>query len=519
MKLRLIPSAFLAVLAALLLGSCGDDGGDGSSELAAVAPAGTPLYLEFTLQPKGEMKANIETLAKKVAGIDDLGGLILEELEEAADEEGEQVDFEKEVKPWLGETGSYIYPEFSEGDFGGFALAIQVTDSEAAENFIDEQTKTSEKEITSGSFEGVEFKVDEDGEAVGVIGDLVVIAEEESIFKEVVTASEGESLADESAYSDAVSSLPDDSAANVYVDIGGLVRKADADGEVDESAKLFLENAGVDLNQATAVVSLVPGSDQIEIAISSNAAEDNPPSGDASQLLGSLPADSVVAFASAEFGKRLNEGIDQVDEQGIPGEIPPNQLKKVLKEAGIDLESIAGSIGDAGGFLQGDSESNLGGAVVLATESETQAKNTVSNIGLFLRSAGLPGVTAISGEASGFSIRNPEFGRQPVVVAAKGSRIAIGYGLAATMGAFDASGQTLAALPVYKDALSALGSTPITAFVDGPAALRLASSLIPPGDEGFAEAKPYLQKIDYLALGSEASGDLATAKLIVGIGE
>ncbi len=54
-------------------------------------------------------------------------------------------------------------------------------------------------------------------------------------------------------------------------------------------------------------------------------------------------------------------------------------------------------------------------------------------------------------------------------------------------------------------------------FVDGPSALNLATALMPAGDEGFEEAKPYLQKIEYLALGSEASDDLATAKLIVGL--
>jgi hypothetical protein len=267
------------------------------------------------------------------------------------------------------------------------------------------------------------------------------------------------------------------------------------------------------------VASLIPGSDNLEIDLSTDVSGDNPPSGDASDLLGSLPATSVGAFASADFGKRFNEGIDQVDEQGIPGQVPPHQLKKGLKEAGIDLESIANSIGDVGGYVTGNSESSLGGAVVLATDSDTQAKNTVANIGLFLRSTGTPGITKITEGASGFSIRSPDLGRQPIVVVAKDSRIAIGYGLAPTLASFQESGQTLSDSPAYKEAISALGSTPITAYVDGPSALRLASALIPSDDEGFKEAKPYLTKVDYLALGSEASGDLAVAKLIVGVGK
>lgn len=518
LKLRLVPAAFLTVVAVLLPGCGGGEGGADGEDPVSVAPAETPLYIGFTIRPKGEMKANVETLAMKIAGVDDLGALILEELEESAAEDGEDIDYATEIEPWLGEEGGFIYPEFTGGEFEGFALAMQTTDPGAAEDFIEKQSKASDEEIRSGSFEGVDFKVDEDGEAVGMIGNLVVIAEDEGIFKDAVTASNGDSLGEESNFTDAISSVPDGSVADAYVDVGGLLRQAESEGEVDEDAKLFFENVGVELKNATAVASLIPGSDRIEMEISSNAAGEDPPSGDASDLLGSLPADSLAALATPRFGERLGEGIDEIDEEGIPGEIPPNQLKKTLKQAGIDLEEIAGSVADLGLYVRGSSERNLGGAVVLTTESAAQAENTVSNIGLFLRSADVPGVTGISGEASGFSIRDPDLGPQPVVVAAKGGRIAVGYGVAATMAAFEASAQTLADLPVYREAVSALGETPIAMFVDGPAALDLASSFIPADDEGFEEAEPYLRKVDYLALGSEASGELATAKLIVGIG-
>ncbi len=520
-KLRLVLPVFLAALAALLVAGCGGSSSDSGSgtDPATLAPPKTSMYIDFTIEPEGETKANIEELAQKLAGIDDLGGLIVSELEESAGEDGEEVDFDKEIKPWLGERAGFIYPRFEEGDFNVFAGAIQATDSGEAEAFVDKHVENSDEKFEDGSFEGVDYKVTEDGTTIGLIDELLVIGVDEDVFKEVVTASEGESLAEESAYSDAVSGISSDSAANVYVDIGGLISEAEAGGEVDQSTKLFFENVGVDLKEATAVASVVPGSDQLEIDVSSNAAGDNPPSGDASELLGALPADSVLALASAEFGKRFNEGIDQVDEEGIPGEVPPHQLKKAMKQAGIDLEAIAGSIGDVGVFVQGNSARNLGGALVLQTEDDTQAKNTVSNIGLFLRASGLPGVTALNGEASGFSVRSAELGRQPVVVIAKGKRIAIGYGLESAMNGVDESGETLGDSPAYKEAVSALGSTPIAAYVDGPSALKLASAIVPPSEEGFEDAKRYLTKVDYVAVGSEASDGLATAKLIVGVGK
>jgi sporulation protein YlmC with PRC-barrel domain len=519
-KLRLVPPVLLAALVALVVAGCGGGSSSGGTDPATVAPAKTPFYVEFTIRPEGETKANIEALAKEIAGIDDLGSLVVSKLEESALDEGEELDYEKEVEPWLGEKAAFIYPEYSEGDFQGFALALQTTDAGAAEEFIENQAKKDNESVESGSFEGVDFKVEEDGNTVGVVGDLVVVAKEESIFKEVVTASNGESLADEDTFTSTVANVPDKSAADVYFDIGGLIRASEAEGKVDQSTKLFFENAGLNLDEATIAASLIPGSDNVEIDISTNAGGSSASSsGDASKLLGSLPESSVAAFASAEFGKHFEEAIDQLDENGFPGEVPPHELKKALKEKGIDIESITSSLGDAGLFLTGNSRSSLGAAAVFTTEDATQAKNTVSNIGLILRSSGLPGVTAIKGAGSGFSIRSEGLGRNPLVVIAKGSKIAIGYGRVSALAAVQESGETLSESPAYQEAVSALGSTPISGFVDGHAALRLASALIPPSEEGFREAKKYLTKIDYIAIGAESSGDVATVKLIAGVGK
>jgi hypothetical protein len=516
-KFRLVLSVFIVALIAALVAGCGGSGDSGSSgtDPASVMPAGVPLYVSATLQPEGETKKNIETLAKELAGVDNLGELIVEELESSAAGEGESYDFEKEVAPWLGDEGALFLQEYGGEHFEGYGAAIQITDEDEARSFIDKQAKARSEETKDGSYEGIDFIVEEDGSTVGVFDELIVVAESEAIFQSMVDASEGENLGGEKVFADAIGNVPGESAADVYVDIGGLIKEAG--NEIDANTQTFLDSLGIEPKEATAVVSLVPNSDNIELDISSNVSGDNPPSGDASKLLGSLPGTSVGALASAEFGKRFSEGIDRIDEEGIPGEVPPHQLKKAMKQAGIDLEAIADSIGDVGVYVTGNSEKTLAGALVMEAESDTEATNTVSNVGLFLRKAGIPGVTKISEGATGFSIRSPELGRQPIVVAAKDSRIVIGYGLAATLSAFQESNKTLADNPAFKEAESALGSTPMAAFVDGPSALDLAQALVPPGEEGFEDAKPYLQKIGYLAIGSEASDGLTTAKLIIGV--
>jgi Protein of unknown function (DUF3352) len=508
-----------AAAAALAFAGCGGSGGSGADP-ATLAPPEAPLFIEATVQPEGELKANVEGLTESIGGIDDLGGRIVSELESSAASSDEELDFATEIEPWLGEKGGLFLQEYDGDEFEGYGVAIQSTDTGATQDFIDKQVGDSDEAPEEGSYEGVDYKVDaDDGTTVGVVGDFIAFAEDTGTFKQMVDASDGESLADQETYAETVDAAPGGSFADVFIDIGGLIEQSG--GGIDPEAQQFLDSAGIDAEEATAVASLIPGSDQVEIDISTDLSGGDPPTGDASQLLGSLPADSVAAIASADFGDRLGEAIDQIDANGIPGEIPAGKFKSGLKEAGIDVEKIVASVGDLGVFAEGHSESSLSGAAVLATKGAAEATNTVSNIGLLLRASGTPGVTAISGKASGFSIRSDDLGPKPLVIAAEGERIAIAYGLpAATRALAAGSGRTLADNPVYEEAVNALDSTSISGFADGPAALKLAAALIPADEkEDFLELRPYLAKIDYLAIGSGASGELATAKLIAGIGK
>jgi hypothetical protein len=519
MRTRLVALLVLAALAVLALAGCGGGGGDSSSDLASFAPPQSPLYVEAAIKPEGELSENVEALAQKVAGVDDLGDLIVEELEKSALDDGEPIDFEKEVEPWLGEKAGISFESYDGENFEGYAAAIETTDADAAQEFIDRQAKTDSGEpLEDASFEGVDYKIDPEGDgAIGIVDDTVVFAQTDKAFKAAVKTSQGESLADQDNFSATFDEASDDSIADVFVDIGGLIEEAG--GAIDPETQLFLESSGIDAENATAVASLVPGSDQVEIDLATNVTGDRPAPGDASQLLSSLPGGSFAAFATSEFGRQLRESIDSIDAQGIPGELEPHELKQAMKAAGIDLDKITASIGDIGLFAQGNTEDNLTGAVVLETNDAQEATDTVSNIGLLLRASGTPGVTAISGKATGFSVRSPELGKQPIVVAAQGNRIAVSYGLAASAQALTAEGgATLASNPEFEAAKKSLDGEPISGFVDGPAALALIENVLSPEEaEDFEEAKPYVEKIAYAAIGAGSSGDLTTAKMIVGL--
>jgi hypothetical protein len=508
----------IAVAAAIAFAGCGGGGG-ASADPATLVPAKAPVYIEATITPQGDLRSNIESLARNVGGVDNLGALVLEEAEKAAANSEGSFEYAKDVEPWLGEKGGLYLESYDGNNFNGYGIAVQSTDNEAAQEFIDKFVKTdSGGPLKKSSYEGVDFEVEtKDGEALGIVGEFVVFAENEKSFKAMVDASKGESLSEQDAFTSAMGAASSESLADVFVEVGGLIEQTP--GTINPETELFLESAGLEPREATAVASLVPGSNQLEIDFASDVGGKNPPSGDASGLLGSLPGDSFAAFASADFGKRFSEAIDRIDANGIPGQIEPNELKSAMSAAGIDLERLGASVGDLGVFAQGNTENNLTGAVVLTTKGSREAANTVSNIGLLLRATGTPGVTAISGKATGFSVRSPSLGRQPLVVAAEGSRIAISYGLAASAQALTASkGATLAEDHAYKEAVAALGDTPITGFVDGPAALQLATDLLGQRQEkqSFEAAQPYLEKVAFAAIGAGSDGELSTAKVIVG---
>jgi Protein of unknown function (DUF3352) len=514
-RLLFPPAALLA--AVVLLGGCGGEGSSSSSDLTAFAPPKSLVYMEGTLQPTGSLKADANAAAQTVAGVDDLGELIVEELEKSAREDGEPFDYETEVVPWLGERASAAFKDLDEnGDPSNFVLAIESTDTGATQEFVDKQAAAGDDPYREASYEGVDFKVGgEDEQAVGVVDDFLLVAEDEQIFKEAVDASEGESLGDEERFRGAFEAASDGSLADVYVDVGGIIEQSG--DEIDPQAQEALANAGIDPSDATAVASVTPGAETVEVDLSSDLGGEDPPTGDASELLGSLPADSFAAVAASGFGDRVGEALDELDKEGIPDAVPPNQLKKGLKQLGIDLEELAGSLRDGGIFAIGNSESSLGGALVLSTEG-SGATEAVANIGKLLRQVEVEGVTALSGKVDGFSIRSEDLGDKPLVIAAEEGRLVIGYGLPATLAALaTGSGRTLSDTPAYEAAVAALGDAPISGFADGPAALRLADSMIPPSDEDFEDAKPYLRHIEFLALGSASDDDVATAKLIVGL--
>lgn len=513
----------LVVIVALFAAGCGSSSSSSDSssgsDLANLASPGSLVFVEGQLQPKGELKQNADSVAKSFTGGEGLGQFVISELESSARAEGESLDFAKEVEPWLGEKGGVAFEHLDGGELSEPLIVIQTKNSASAQAFIDKRATRGDKPSKDVSYEGVEFKVGgSEDNAVGLIDETVVLAQSEKEFKAAVDASKGESLGGEDRFQNAIANASNGSLADIYVDIGGIIDQSEG-GETADQATGALQATGIDPSEATAVASVIPQANQIVVDLSSELDGQEAPAGDASKLLGSLPASSFAAFSTSEFNKQLEEAIDNLDEEGIPPDLKPGELKSTLEQAGIDLDKIAGSLEEAAVFAEGNSRSNLDGAMVVTSKS-SEAADAIASFGTLLRAARVPGITAVSGTASGFSISSSKLGGKPIVVVAKDDRIAIGYSLAPALAILNGgSGAALSSTPGYKSAVSALGKTPISAYVDGPAALHLAEALVPHSKTDFWKAVPYLKKITYIGIGRGADDEVATAKLIAGIGK
>lgn len=510
----------LAALLAIAVAGCGSDSSGSSSDAgpASLASPGSLVYVEGNLRPTGSLKSNVDSVAKTIAGVDNLGDFIIAELEDSGEGDGKPVDYATEIDPWLGKTAGVAFHHLEDdGDLSDPLIAVETTDAKAAQGFIDKQAQRGDDPSKDVSYEGVEFKVGgPEDSAVGLIDEFLIIADGEKDFKAAVDAAEGDSLAGEDRFQTAIAAASNGSLADVYVDVGGVLEQSD--DRIDPQAQEILQSSGIDPSEATAVASVIPGSNQIEVDLSSDLGGEEAPSGDVSELLGSLPAGSVAAFAASGFSEQLQEAVDSLDAEGIPPDVPPGKLKSTLTQAGVDLDSIVASLEDAAVFVEGSGEDDIGGAMVVDSDGSDEAATAIAALGTLLRGANVPGITAINGKAAGFSVRSDELGNKPIVVIARDTRIAIGYGLAEARAGLNAgSGATLAGSADYKAAVSSLGKTPISAFADGPGALRLAEALVPRDESDFWEAIPYLKKIRFIGLGTGTSDELATAKLVAGL--
>ncbi len=130
--LRAAALAALSLLAALVV-ACGGGAASGDADPASAVPADAMLYSEFVVQPSGDVRDGALEALGKVLATDDPSGKVQALVDRAFAKDIGHLDFDKDVKPWLGDRAGVWFSSRldSQGDPSGSAI-IATTDPDAA---------------------------------------------------------------------------------------------------------------------------------------------------------------------------------------------------------------------------------------------------------------------------------------------------------------------------------------------------------------------------------------------------
>ena len=519
-----VPAIVTVAFASFTLAACGGSDSEEAavSNLAKYMPADALVYVEGSVRPEQDVADNVESLSTRITGTS-LSDTIDEALNSTS---GSNITYDTDVEPWLGESaamyvsadlaseadalssaspapGETAYAGVSDASTEDVGLVAESTDVEASQSFIDKAAE--EDGATDGEYEGFSYKISKDDDSVlGIVDDNVVFATSVTVFEAMVDASKGDSLEGTKAFSEVIGNTPDGSLMNMFVANEPIVSassETDATSGVDVNS--IYSALGVDYTDTGTLVSMVPKENEISMVGSTNL-ESPFVSGDASAMIESFPANSLFATGSGDIGANVTKVIDTIDQEGIEGLVKPGELKKNLNEAsgqGLDVLQIVESLETVGMFVSGDTEQNLGGALVATTSDPEPLKNALGAFSSLIALADDASVKPLGGGMTGFRVRTPELPGRPVVIALQGDRLVVGIGLEASRQALSGKGESLADSAAYKAAADSLSGENVDMFGNPSAIGSLITSAMA-GDPDAKAVADVMNKFEYMVSGS-----------------
>jgi hypothetical protein len=516
--LRAVALTFTCAVLALGAGACGQSASSGDGDPASLVPAGAPVYAQASVRPEGDRRDDALAAAGKLLRTDDPAGKLRELVDKALAGEGGGLTWEKDFAPWLGEEAG-IWATNLEAEDESYAAIVQTTDAEAARAALERLKKQDASSYTKRSHAGVDYEVNADGIAGGLVDDFLVIGTEDAFKRTADLADGGDTLADSDRYKGAVDDLEDDRLGLFFVDTKVLMDAALAQDPESaaqlEQFKSFLpfdklgpitgsfqaNGEGMAVDTVMSGLPEGPFRQLAEIA-----------SGGKTELMSDLPGDAWAAFAVPKLGEAAKTLFSSFA-GAIGGAAAAAQVKGAT---GLDLEQDVFSwIGDAGVYVRGASEPELDGALVIQSTDDGKAAAAFGKvIGLIGKEAGTqPKPIKLAGAESAFSLAAPDADK-PIVLARGKGRVVAAYGEAAAKSALDPATE-LGDSELYRDAKDALGDDMEPGFLlSMPAVITLVDA-IGEADADYAEAKPYLETLGAITTGGKVDGDTVKSRVAV----
>jgi hypothetical protein len=539
-SVRRQPSIVLA-LAALALSSCGDDDSSpAAGGPASFAPPGSPIYIEATVDPTEEQRAEIEELLDRVGSVPllgsqlDPGDLVDQAFDEISAETGEEISFEADVEPWLGERAGLAVGSLDQAEEDG-VFAVETTDEEAARDTLD-RVLGSEEGTEEREYDGVDYLVNRDGDAAaGVFDGFAVLAGADE-FEAVVDAARGDSLGDEDGFADAFSGLDEDALARIYLNFADVPDEQIANDPDDDPSDIAAAREVLpELFEAPIAATLEPSSEGVALDVAIEA--EGIDALEQSALFGDAPADAVVALGLDDTGALVNAVIERVEMAGEElGE--PSLREGAIASAfeaqfGLSLDDALAEFGDAVAYFRGPSDDGGTAALEFALNEDTGDETTsaplqlLTQLGDLLESGGYRMGPPADRDAAGFSAvrATPDSGPLATVNAeVAGDRMTVTY-TSPPDAASEPPDETLDSTEAFGRALAGLGDEFEPLLFADPGAILAAfvesSSVL---DVVTGDAAPEDAVLDFLAgnlaytiAGTRVDDGRLITRLVVGV--
>jgi Protein of unknown function (DUF3352) len=533
MKTRVVVLALVGVLGVAAVAAAGVIGyrmffGASEDDAVALVPSDAAVYGNVFLDPSMDQKRAIGDLLEKFPQAPDTEEAT-NQLIELVDKGLAEIDmnFEDDIDPWLGNqvAGWAQLPEDLVASAGGeapdvpAAFLIASDDDDAALQFVEDASANSEDELTDRSYEGTDYKLNEnEGSAAGVVDGFLVIGTEQG-FKAVVDVSTGEdSLADNDDFTETMDQLTEDRLASFYLD-GEAINDLLEAGAPPGSPQLgTLGLPGGSLNPTG--TALFVQSDKVVVESTTTQVEDAPDI--SSGLLPDLPGDSWGAIGIPRLGETLETVYDSFLETfAQAGMGDTGQLEQQLEaQSGMSdiRQEVFSWMGDAGLFVSGTDINSVSGGLVIQSSDPATSSETIAKLEGVLQAQGVPTEPLTAGGAEGFAVEIPEPGVTQRVVVLAGERVVVAYGEEAAIAALESS-DPLSDSEAFRAASEGLGEdfTP-SGYFDVNAIQSLAEAA---GAAQFAEyeenVKPWLDPFEYVTFGTREEGERLVQRLVIGI--
>ena len=488
-------------------------------------PASAPIYAEAAVQPTGERREDALAAAGKLLRTGDPAGKLRQLIDDGLAENGGGLTWEKDFAPWLGEEAG-VWARNLEAQEPSWAVIVATKDAGAAETALGRfREDDPDATYTDRSYDGVDYAVDAERVANGVIDDFVVIGTEDAFKRTADMRDEGDdagrrrplqgrrratSTTRASATTTWISrpvfeaALKQDPATAAQLEQFKSVLPLDKLGPI--TGAFEADGDGMSLDT---VVTGVPEGPFRELA--------KLWSGSEAELLAGLPGDAWGALAIPKLGEA----------RGVHDQLV---RRRDRRRGG----RRAGQAGDrarppAGRSLLGRRRRRLrprrGRGLRSTARSSSRRRTTprprrrsASSIGLIGKQS-RRGAAAGEGRRRGRGVRAPGDRRadKPIVMARGEGRVVVALRRSGGDGRPGAATAGSATRELYGDAKDVLGDDVSPSFLlSMPAVITLVDAM-GETDADFEEARPYLETLGSIATGGKADGDRIESRVAVSL--